>query len=132
MASDEETRLMSRMLTQGATMLGEHCDGCGNPLFRVEGEEVCAVCSARDGEASPVGSADGSTDGPEEKMPEERIPEQAARGSEDVAEATEEVRRNLTGVVQRLSADAAEEQDVSRLNQQLDALRKAVDLLERL
>ncbi len=127
MASDEETRLMSRMLTQGGTMLGEHCEGCGNPLFRVDGEEVCAVCSSREGSAA----RDEEFEDVDVESGEDGV-EDSRRRRGDVDEATEKVRRNLTAVVQRLSEDAADEQDVSRLNQQLDALQKAVDLLERL
>ena len=119
---------MSRMLTQGATMLGEHCDRCGNPLFRVEGEEVCAVCSSREVDSSTDDQQTGDSD--VEAEPTQQGEPQRRPG--EVDEATAEVRRNLTRVVQRLSGDAAEEQDVSRLNQQLDALQKAVDLLERL
>lgn len=39
-----ETERMSELLLQGATMTNKHCDTCGNPIFRYDGEEFCAVC----------------------------------------------------------------------------------------
>ncbi len=131
---------MSRMLTQGATMLGEHCDGCGNPLFRVDDDVVCAVCSAKERDAGGDGGSTGddgedAADVEAAASVERSMAEEDAgisRGGGEAAEATAEVKENLSRVVQRLSREASDERDLSRLNQQLDALQKAVDLLERL
>ena len=47
-AEDEEkretTEQMSELLLQGATMTNSHCDTCGNPLFRYDGQTFCAAC----------------------------------------------------------------------------------------
>lgn len=47
-AEDEEkretTEQMSELLLQGATMTNSHCDTCGNPLFRYDGQTFCATC----------------------------------------------------------------------------------------
>lgn len=40
----EQTQRMSELLLQGATMTNQHCDSCGNPIFRYDGQEFCAVC----------------------------------------------------------------------------------------
>ena len=49
-AKDEEkrkqTQRMSELLLQGATMTNKHCDRCGDPLFRHNGEEFCPTCRA--------------------------------------------------------------------------------------
>ncbi|MFB6283288.1 MAG: Sjogren's syndrome/scleroderma autoantigen 1 family protein [Halobacteria archaeon] len=66
MASDDETDLMSEYLLKGATMLGEHCENCGNPLFKLKGETVCPVCIQKNrGEAEDDGGeqAQGSVSG---------------------------------------------------------------------
>ncbi|WP_188974896.1 Sjogren's syndrome/scleroderma autoantigen 1 family protein [Halocalculus aciditolerans] len=42
----EATSRMSDLLLQGATMTNKHCDTCGDPLFRHQGEEFCATCQA--------------------------------------------------------------------------------------
>ncbi|NHN60677.1 MULTISPECIES: Sjogren's syndrome/scleroderma autoantigen 1 family protein [Halorussus] len=40
----ENTRRMSELLLQGATMTGKHCDRCGDPIFRYDGQEFCPTC----------------------------------------------------------------------------------------
>ncbi|WP_435146624.1 Sjogren's syndrome/scleroderma autoantigen 1 family protein [Halobaculum sp. P14] len=40
----ESTQRMSELLLQGATMTNKHCDACGDPIFRQNGEEFCATC----------------------------------------------------------------------------------------
>ncbi|MFP4654994.1 MAG: Sjogren's syndrome/scleroderma autoantigen 1 family protein [Methanohalobium sp.] len=39
---------ISRMLERGATMLSQHCQTCGSPLFRYQGEIICPICQGRD------------------------------------------------------------------------------------
>jgi uncharacterized Zn finger protein (UPF0148 family) len=40
----ENTQRMSELLLQGATMTGKHCDNCGDPIFRHDGQEFCPTC----------------------------------------------------------------------------------------
>jgi uncharacterized Zn finger protein (UPF0148 family) len=40
----ETTEQMSELLLQGATMTDTHCDSCGNPLFRYDGQTFCPTC----------------------------------------------------------------------------------------
>ncbi|HET7324876.1 MAG TPA: Sjogren's syndrome/scleroderma autoantigen 1 family protein [Halococcus sp.] len=40
----ETTERMSELLLQGATMTNTHCDTCGNPLFRYDGQTFCSNC----------------------------------------------------------------------------------------
>lgn len=42
----EATARMSDLLLQGATMTNQHCDRCGNPIFRYEGQSFCPQCQA--------------------------------------------------------------------------------------
>jgi hypothetical protein len=62
----EATEQMSELLLKGATMTNAHCDDCGDPIFRYEGEEFCPTCQevVTDGEAA-TGDPD-STDDPAE------------------------------------------------------------------
>jgi UPF0148 protein len=46
----QETQRMSELLLQGATMTNEHCDRCGDPLFRDGGETFCPTCSGAGGQ----------------------------------------------------------------------------------
>ncbi|MFC4405318.1 Sjogren's syndrome/scleroderma autoantigen 1 family protein [Haloarchaeobius iranensis] len=40
----EQTRRMSELLLKGATMTNRHCDRCGDPVFRQNGQEFCPSC----------------------------------------------------------------------------------------
>jgi UPF0148 protein len=42
----EATARMSELLLQGATMTNQHCDRCGNPIFRYEGQAFCPQCQS--------------------------------------------------------------------------------------
>jgi uncharacterized Zn finger protein (UPF0148 family) len=42
----ETTQQMSELLLQGATMTNRHCDDCGDPIFRHEGQEFCPTCQS--------------------------------------------------------------------------------------
>jgi len=60
LADDEEkrehTQRMSELLLQGATMTNRHCDDCGDPIFRKDGQEFCPTCHTVD--AADVEGAD--------------------------------------------------------------------------
>ena len=47
-AKDEEkrqsTKRMSELLLKGATMTNRHCNNCGDPVFRFDGQEFCPSC----------------------------------------------------------------------------------------
>jgi uncharacterized Zn finger protein (UPF0148 family) len=51
----EATEQMSELLLKGATMTNAHCNNCGDPIFRYDGQEFCPTCQ------QPVdrGDADG-------------------------------------------------------------------------
>ncbi len=114
----ENTRRMSELLLKGATMTDTHCDTCGDPIFRWEGEEFCPTCSAQqataaeqgqprepepepEGSEAPVGDAApdtdlGTSDGASEVEVEPEIPPGDATESSSPAavspEPTEEGR----------------------------------------
>lgn len=50
----QTTQHMSELLLKGATMTNTHCDTCGDPIFRYDGQEFCPTCTreGRDGDAS--------------------------------------------------------------------------------
>ena len=69
-AEDEQdrqaTQRMSELLLQGATMTNSHCDRCGDPIFRYDGQEFCATCQAGGGEATtPTNGQTASTTSPD-------------------------------------------------------------------
>jgi hypothetical protein len=48
-ARREATQQMSELLLQGATMTDHHCDDCGSPIFRYDGEAFCPTCAGTRG-----------------------------------------------------------------------------------
>lgn len=50
----ENTERMSELLLQGATMTDTHCDTCGDPLFRYEGQEFCPSCQVQTDDRQPA------------------------------------------------------------------------------
>ena len=40
----KSTQRMSELLLKGATMTNRHCEQCGDPIFRYDGEEFCPTC----------------------------------------------------------------------------------------
>ncbi|MBS3761067.1 Sjogren's syndrome/scleroderma autoantigen 1 family protein [Halodesulfurarchaeum sp.] len=68
-ADREVTERMSQLLLQGATMTNKHCDTCGSPIFRYQGQEFCPTCQAeaQGGEKADAqhGGETGAQDGEE-------------------------------------------------------------------
>ena len=52
----EATRQMSELLLKGATMTNRHCDSCGDPVFRYDGQEFCPTCQGADGAGTDAGT----------------------------------------------------------------------------
>jgi len=55
----EATEHMSDLLLKGATMTNAHCDACGDPIFRYDGQEFCPTCGER---VEDDGAPDDATD----------------------------------------------------------------------
>ncbi|MFH5799429.1 Sjogren's syndrome/scleroderma autoantigen 1 family protein [Haladaptatus sp. CMAA 1911] len=78
----KSTQRMSELLLQGATMTGKHCDTCGDPIFRMNGNEFCPTCQGA-GTNAEAAEADASST--------EQSGDEAVTGTETEAagEATE-------------------------------------------
>ena len=88
----KETERMSQLLLQGATMTNRHCDACGDPLFRYQGQVFCPTCEGRAQEA-------------EGQTGDTAQPESGAEATE--TPATAEAERGDTAAVSALDATAA-------------------------
>ena len=95
MTSDENVKKIARFLENGGTMLANHCETCGAPLFRFKGEIICPLCSGIETDASAsasksVASASKSAASPKQadrKTKREQPPAQV----KDIIERTERV-----------------------------------------
>jgi uncharacterized Zn finger protein (UPF0148 family) len=103
------TQRMSELLLKGATMTNSHCDACGDPLFRHDGQTFCPTCQTTEQGASeadasaeagtesasasaspPTADADPQADEPESAAPDRRAPSNAdAAAAPDRAPAPE-------------------------------------------
>lgn len=57
------TQRMSELLLKGATMTNKHCDACGDPIFRHDGQEFCPTCQAGEGAEPTAAQSEGGSPG---------------------------------------------------------------------
>jgi uncharacterized Zn finger protein (UPF0148 family) len=109
---DEEkrasTQRMSELLLKGATMTNSHCETCGDPIFRYDGQEFCPTCRAGDtGADAAAAETDGAADasGPDAAVAGTDAAEEPADASaapaEDDAEPAAETRSTPPAVPNR-------------------------------
>ncbi|HIH70149.1 Sjogren's syndrome/scleroderma autoantigen 1 family protein [Methermicoccus shengliensis] len=128
-ANNKKSKLerISKMLELGGTMLAQHCERCGAPLFRYKGEVVCPVCSAEDNQsreqltAPPAPTESRSSPAPEVtyEPPQSSMPD----GSVVVA-----VHQKMLELSEALRA----ENDPRRISEILDAIKKAAETIRAL
>lgn len=58
-----ETERMSELLLQGATMTNQHCETCGSPIFRYDGQSFCPNCQHAGGQQAREQQAGGQQGG---------------------------------------------------------------------
>jgi len=65
----EASERMSDLLLKGATMTNAHCNDCGDPIFRYDGDEFCPTCQrvvTNDEAVEEAAEGDGQVDDPVE------------------------------------------------------------------
>ena len=67
----ETTERMSQLLLQGATMTNAHCDTCGSPLFRYEGQTFCSTCQRTSGEGDTASTEESASTTEDDEPTEE-------------------------------------------------------------
>ena len=96
-ADDEEkradTQRMSELLLKGATMTNKHCDRCGDPLFRYNGQTFCSTCQAEAAE----GAADADAEAADEGQPAANAASDAPRSAEPQGGSSEPEAGDSTG-----------------------------------
>jgi uncharacterized Zn finger protein (UPF0148 family) len=75
----EATQRMSDLLLKGATMTNKHCDQCGSPVFRQNGEQFCPSCQQDPDAGSAEAAADDGQAG--EQQPDETGADQQQPGA---------------------------------------------------
>lgn len=154
---DEEerkaTQQMSELLLKGATMTNKHCDECGDPIFRYQGQEFCPTCeqtvssggTADQANEASAGDAADDTDGtaadaqlgsapdgqeqpPQRSADQSRQPRRQAVESADLDEARASLVRTLTALANQAEAT----NDIGRVREILAAAREAAEAIAAL
>lgn len=58
----EASERMSELLLKGATMTNAHCDACGDPIFRYDGQEFCPTCQVPKGDTNEGSAPDAAVE----------------------------------------------------------------------
>lgn len=155
MNQDEDVKKIARFLENGGTMLADHCDNCGAPLFRFKGEIVCPLCSGVETNetpepisknAAPVFCSPGvpakKTETPQKYSKSGK--KQTASGTpiENLKDYTieptvysvgeEQLRELILMKMTSVAEDMQNESDPRRVFEYLEIIEKGLDLIERL
>lgn len=80
----KETQQMSELLLKGATMTNRHCNDCGSPIFRYDGQEFCPSCQRVTAESDADERADVDGQAGQATANEQSVPDgQAGRATPD-------------------------------------------------
>ncbi|WP_321430143.1 Sjogren's syndrome/scleroderma autoantigen 1 family protein [uncultured Methanolobus sp.] len=149
---DENIKKISRMLEIGGTMLAQHCENCGAPLFRYQGRVLCSVCDdvrdPRPGmqtptaspvqpepkvEVSPVDEKKTQVAAVPEATPSkpqrEEIP---VKQSPSVPASIPELETLLIRKMVSLASTMQDETDVRRLSDHLDMIERCMDIMNKM
>lgn len=134
-ARDEQkranTQRMSELLLKGATMTNQHCNQCGDPVFRHNGQTFCARCQA---DAAQQANADANSEaGTNTAGADSAQPDAVEPGAIEQSAATQSVaERNAaeSGAAEQRSDSTAEGKatatETSRSGQASDTARAAL------
>ena len=147
MTSDENVKKIARFLENGGTMLANHCETCGAPLFRFKGEIICPLCSGieTDGAPTPVSksaaSVSKSAASPKytkQKMKREQEREQEPAEVKDTIERVvysvdgERLKELILLKMTEVAEEMQNETDPRRIYENLELIEKGLDIIERL
>jgi Uncharacterized Zn-finger containing protein len=150
MDSDDNVKKITRFLENGGTMLANHCEQCGAPLFRFKGEIICPLCSNVDAEnkQKAQGKAVEETRAAQQKTQSsaqkenkqrktvagtsiENMTDLTAR-STSCSGAEEELRELILLKLTAVAEEMQDETDSRRVFESLEIIEKGLDLIERL
>ncbi|MDV0445254.1 hypothetical protein MmiAt1_08200 [Methanimicrococcus sp. At1] len=155
MDSDDNVKKIARFLENGGTMLANHCDTCGAPLFRFKGEIICPLCSGMETDETPVPISKDAAPvfcSPGVPAKKENAPQkynksskkQTASGTpiENLKNYTieptvysveeEQLRELILFKLTAVAEDMQNENDPRRVLEYLEIIEKGLDLIERL
>lgn len=128
-ANNKKSKLerISKMLELGGTMLAQHCEHCGAPLFRYRGEVVCPVCSAEDDQTREQPTAPPAPAEPRSSAAPDVSYETSLQFMSDDPVVVAVYQKML-----ELSETLRAENDLRRVLEILDAIKKAAETIRAL
>jgi len=106
----EATRQMSELLLKGATMTNRHCDTCGDPVFRYDGQEFCPTCQGTGETAQDTPPETAAEPGVEEQPTGDEPEPQPAAGRETTPAGRAHGRHESAGDESRRQRESPERQ----------------------
>ena len=146
-SDDEQVRKISKLLELGGTMLAEHCNICGSPMFRYHGNVICPVCNTKEeGQSAQVPAIPSVVSTPE-PMPELSQPESQPASQpapQPVSQGTNAPKNVVSGgavlpleelILKKITSIAnsmQDETDPRRISEQLDIIERGLGVIEQL
>ncbi len=142
-SDNEQVRKISKLLELGGTMLAEHCNICGSPMFRYHGNVICPVCNTRE-----EGYSEKSFETPAVTPATEPIPETILEPSQMAPQSVskridapetivssgavlpleELILKKITDIANSMQ----DETDPRRISEQLDIIERGLGVIEQL
>lgn len=140
---NEQVRKISKLLELGGTMLAEHCNVCGSPMFRYHGNVICPVCNTREeGQPAEVPAtpaetpSSGTISGVSQPTPQPTPQPVSQRTSASKAVVPAGTVLPLEELILKKITDIAnsmqDETDPRRISEQLDIIERGLDVIEQL
>ncbi|MGP8330335.1 MAG: Sjogren's syndrome/scleroderma autoantigen 1 family protein [Methanosarcinaceae archaeon] len=139
-SDDEQVRKISRLLELGGTMLAEHCNMCGSPMFRYRGNVICPVCDTREekqfAQVTAIPSLTSS-----QKQASEPTPEPTQRSISQITGTSkafvsgggvESLEELLLEKITSIANSMQDETDTRRISEQLDIIERGLNIIEKL
>jgi UPF0148 protein len=126
--NDAKIKKISRLLELGGTMLADHCNTCGAPMFRYHGQVICPVCNSEE-RAQPVKPQVTTLHAPE---PGPALTQPITKASPVVSEEMVSLEglivKKMIGIAQLMK----DENDTRRILEFLEVIERGMDIIEGL
>ena len=150
---DAKIRRISKLLELGGTMLAQHCDTCGSPLFRYQGQVLCPLCNvAEEGEEDQDEKVEGTIPSVETEVPKEEFETETVESKptvassqphtklqESVSDSLHAERKGSSPLEQLIESKLVEiakniqsESDPRRVEDAFDLIERGMNILERI
>lgn len=149
---DVKIQKISKMLEIGGTMLAQHCNNCGAPLFRYQGRVLCPVCddvrdprgamgqaddtapvSSVENEVSSVNIKEEPVAAPSEPVPTPVMEPVRTEPSRPLVQGSvSELESLIISKMTSMAREMQDENDPRRIDEYLDLIERCMDILAKM